>query len=100
MPPWQLQRPWGHLLSVRSSSREIEAMRAIPYAQVGFYDDQTGAIPSYQLTTVSLGATSPSTGPLAPRLDPQTSSIVQGSVSYSGPKSWEIGLHTFTSSHR
>src|SRR5689334_20307787 len=40
------------------ASREIEGMRAVPYAQVGFYDDQSPASIG-GLTTVSLGATSP-----------------------------------------
>jgi len=54
------------------ASREIEGMRAVPYAQVGFYDDQ-GAGSSFEgLTTVSLGPTSPSTGPLIPQIQPKT----------------------------
>ena len=45
------------------ASREIEGMRAVPYAQVGFYADQPGYAamsPTFEgFTTVSLGATSP-----------------------------------------
>jgi prepilin-type N-terminal cleavage/methylation domain-containing protein len=84
------------------ASREIEGMRAIPYAQVGFYADQTGYTATYEgHTTVSLGSTSPSSGTLTPKLQPQrpdpnaaagyapdphpenASPIVQGGVSYS-----------------
>ena len=57
------------------ASREIEAMRAIPYGQVGFYEDQTGftsTIMPGSLTTVDLGTTSPSTGLLVPKIQPQT----------------------------
>jgi prepilin-type N-terminal cleavage/methylation domain-containing protein len=58
------------------ASREIEAMRAIPYAQVGFYNDETGyASPSPDgFTTVSLGTTSPAIGGLtpSPQIQPQT----------------------------
>src|SRR6476661_2538716 len=53
------------------ASREIEGMRAVPYAQVGFYADQNPA--SYlSFTTVSLGATSPSSGALIPHIQPVT----------------------------
>jgi len=84
------------------ASREIEAMRAIPYAQVGFYADQTGYAGTYEgHTTVSLGSTSPSSGALTPKIQPQqpdpnaaagyapdpdpenASAIVQGGISYS-----------------
>jgi prepilin-type N-terminal cleavage/methylation domain-containing protein len=84
------------------ASREIESMRAIPYAQVGFYADQTGYTTTYEgHTTVSLGSTSPSSGPLVPHLQPQrpdpfaatgfapdpdpenASPIVQGGVAFS-----------------
>jgi prepilin-type N-terminal cleavage/methylation domain-containing protein len=84
------------------ASREIEAMRAIPYAQVGFYDDQTGYVATYEgHASVSLGSTSPSSGALTPKIQPQqpdpfaatgfapdpepenASPIVQGGVSYS-----------------
>ncbi len=55
------------------ASREIESMRAIPYAQVGFYADQTGFATTFEgFTTVSLGANSPSSGTLTPKLQPQT----------------------------
>jgi hypothetical protein len=54
------------------ASREIEAMRAIPYAQVGFYADQTGYASTYEsFTTVTLGATSPASGTAVPQLQPQ-----------------------------
>ncbi len=54
------------------ASREIEGMRAIPYAQVGFYADQTGYAATYEgFTTVSLGATSPASGTLVPQIQPQ-----------------------------
>jgi hypothetical protein len=87
------------------ASREIEGMRAVPYAQVGFYQDQPGFVtttpPPDNLTSVSLGPTSPATGTLVPQLQPETpdpnaatgyapdptpanaSPIVMGGVSYS-----------------
>jgi len=83
------------------ASREIEAMRAIPYAQVGFYDDQGEPSTFGGLTTVSLGANSPSSGTLTPKIQPlrpdpnaasgyapdpdpaNASPIQQGGVSYS-----------------
>jgi len=83
------------------SSREIEGMHAVPYAQVGFYADQTGFVSTFEgFTTVSLGATSPASGTLVPQMQPQTpdphaatgyapdpdptnaSPIVQGGVRY------------------
>jgi prepilin-type N-terminal cleavage/methylation domain-containing protein len=56
------------------ASREIEGMRAVPYAQVGFYQDQLpGYVSSFEgLATVSLGATSPSSGPNVPEMQPVT----------------------------
>jgi prepilin-type N-terminal cleavage/methylation domain-containing protein len=57
------------------ASREIEGLRAVPYAQVGFYNDQTGytATTLDGLTTVSLGATSPSgVGATPPQMQPVT----------------------------
>jgi prepilin-type N-terminal cleavage/methylation domain-containing protein len=58
------------------ASREIEAMRAVPYAQVGFYDDQSPALPPgapVGTTSVSLGATSPAPGnPGSPLIQPLT----------------------------
>jgi prepilin-type N-terminal cleavage/methylation domain-containing protein len=58
------------------ASREIEALRAVPYSQVGFYNDQTGyaATTLDGLTTVSLGAASPTPGPgvVSPQMQPQT----------------------------
>src|SRR5262245_3912491 len=58
------------------ASREIEAMRAIPYGQVGFFNDQTGytATTLDGLTTVSLGTTSPTPGPgvAGPQIQPVT----------------------------
>jgi prepilin-type N-terminal cleavage/methylation domain-containing protein len=87
------------------ASREIEGMRAVPYAQVGFYQDQPGFVtttpPPDNLTSVSLGPTSPASGTLVPQLQPETpdpnaatgyapdptpanaSPIVMGGVSYS-----------------
>jgi type II secretory pathway pseudopilin PulG len=83
------------------ASREIEAMRAVPYAQVGFYDDQTAVLPSFEgFATVSLGTTSPASGQLIPQIQPErpdpsaaagyapdpypenASPIVQGGVTY------------------
>ncbi len=55
------------------ASREIEGMRAVPYAQVGFYADQPGYVATFEgFTTVSLGATSPATGTLIPQMQPET----------------------------
>jgi prepilin-type N-terminal cleavage/methylation domain-containing protein len=58
------------------ASREIEGMRAIPYSQVGFYNDQTGyaATTLDGLTTVSLGTSSPAPGPgvNSPQIQPVT----------------------------
>jgi prepilin-type N-terminal cleavage/methylation domain-containing protein len=57
------------------ASREIEGMRAIPYAQVGFYADQYGYSTSTPagLQTVTLGATSPSgLGVVPPQIQPMT----------------------------
>jgi hypothetical protein len=83
------------------ASRELESIRAVVYAQVGFYADQTGYVSSFEgRSTVLLGSTSPSTG-ATPQIQPQTpdpnaastyapdpdpsnaSPIVQGGVSYS-----------------
>src|SRR5690242_9890695 len=83
------------------ASREIERMRAVLHAQVGFYADQTGYAATYDaFTTVSQGPTSPSSGTLVPQVQPQrpdpsaaagfapdpdptnASPIVQGGVSY------------------
>src|SRR4051812_49527529 len=55
------------------ASREIEGMRAVPYSQVGFFADQPGVAATFEgLTTVSLGGTSPSSGPSVPHMQPQT----------------------------
>jgi len=55
------------------ASREIEAMRAVPYAQVGFYSDQPGYTATFEgFTTVLLGSTSPSSGTLIPQVQPLT----------------------------
>jgi prepilin-type N-terminal cleavage/methylation domain-containing protein len=55
------------------ASREIEAMRAVPYAQVGFYDDETPHTATFEtFTTVSLGPTSPASGALTPKIQPAT----------------------------
>ncbi len=55
------------------ASREIEAMRAVPYAQVGFYNDEPANVATFEgFTTVSLGATSPGSGKLIPQIEPQT----------------------------
>jgi prepilin-type N-terminal cleavage/methylation domain-containing protein len=83
------------------ASREIEGLRAVPYGQVGFYDDQPRDVTTFEgLTTVSLGATSPSSGAV-PLMQPETpdpsaavgfapdpnpanvSPIIQGGVKYS-----------------
>ncbi len=54
------------------ASREIESMRAIPYAEVGFYADETGYTATYEgHATVALGSTSPSSGTLVPQIQPQ-----------------------------
>lgn len=49
------------------ATRELEAVRAYPYTDVGFYDDQGAPATFEGLTTVSLGSTTP-TGvtPIAP----------------------------------
>jgi hypothetical protein len=55
------------------ASREIESMRAFPYAQVGFYADEPGYVSTFEtFTTVSLGSTSPSSGSLVPKVEPET----------------------------
>jgi prepilin-type N-terminal cleavage/methylation domain-containing protein len=56
------------------ASREIEGMRAAPYAQVGFYQDQPGfvTVTPDGLTSVSLGTTSPASGLLVPQMQPET----------------------------
>lgn len=54
------------------ASREIEAMRAVPYDTVGFYADQTGYRSTFESrTTVTLGTTSPSGAAGTPRVQPQ-----------------------------
>jgi type II secretory pathway pseudopilin PulG len=87
------------------ASREIEGMRAVPYGQVGFYNDQPGAVVSPStfdgLTPVSLGTTSPASGNSVPQMQPKTpdpsagagyapdsnpanaSPVVQGAIKYS-----------------
>ena len=87
------------------ASREIEGMRAAPYAQVGFYNDQPGAVVLPTLfegyTPVSLGTTSPASGNLVPQMQPETpdpsagvgfapdpnpanaSTVTQGAIKYS-----------------
>lgn len=84
------------------ASREIEAMRAVPYAQVGFYADQPGYHSTFEtFATVLLGSTSPASGTLIPQVQPRTpdssaasgfapdpnpanaSPITQGGVNYS-----------------
>jgi prepilin-type N-terminal cleavage/methylation domain-containing protein len=84
------------------ASREIEGMRAVPYAQVGFYSDQPGYTPTFEsFSTVTFGSTSPASGLLIPQIQPETpdpsaaagyapdpnpanaSRIVQGGVSFS-----------------
>jgi type II secretory pathway pseudopilin PulG len=81
------------------ASREIEGMRAVPYASVGFYGDETGYSATFEgLTTVTLGSTTPLD--TVPLIQPQTpdpfaaagftpdpnpenaSPIVQGNVTY------------------
>lgn len=59
------------------ASREIEGMRAVPYAQVGFYADQPGYVATWvdggtSYDTVDLGPTSPATGTLVPQMQPST----------------------------
>ena len=55
------------------ASREIEGMRAVPYAQVGFYQDQPGYVTSFEgFTTVSLGGSSPASGANVPEMQPLT----------------------------
>jgi prepilin-type N-terminal cleavage/methylation domain-containing protein len=55
------------------ASREIEGMRAVPYAQVGFYQDQPGYVTSFEsLATVSLGGSSPASGANVPEMQPLT----------------------------
>ncbi len=91
------------------ASREIEGMRAVPYAQVGFYSDQTNyaggiGVPATwndggtTYNNVILGSTSPAGGPqfqavtpdknaasgYTPDPDPANANpIVQGNVKYS-----------------
>jgi prepilin-type N-terminal cleavage/methylation domain-containing protein len=66
------------------ASREIEGMHAVPYDLVGFYADQPGFSSTFEGdTTVSLGSTSPTSGPLVPQIEPQTDGITQGGVDYS-----------------
>jgi prepilin-type N-terminal cleavage/methylation domain-containing protein len=65
------------------SSREIESMRAVPYAQVGFYQDQPNYVSTYEtFNTVTLGATAPVSGALVPQIQPQTTGIVQGAITF------------------
>lgn len=66
------------------ASREIEGMHAVPYDQVGFYADQPGFVSTFEgFTTVSLGPTAPTSGALVPQIDPSTSGITQGGVTFS-----------------
>jgi prepilin-type N-terminal cleavage/methylation domain-containing protein len=98
------------------ASREIEGMRAVPYAQVGFYDDQGAGSAFEGHQTVSLGTTSPATGALIPQMQPNTpdpnaaagyapdpdptnaSPIVQGGVVYTVARYvvWESAQDTST----
>jgi hypothetical protein len=58
------------------ATRETEAMRAVPYDQIGFYGDQSGYVSTYSSkTTVSLGATTPAG--LTPKIAP-TGSVTVG----------------------
>jgi len=53
------------------ASREIESMRAVPYASVGFYGDETGYTSTFEgNTTVLLAATTPFG--VDPPIQPQT----------------------------
>ncbi|HEV7525159.1 MAG TPA: fibronectin type III domain-containing protein [Acidimicrobiia bacterium] len=64
------------------ASREIEAMRAVPYAQVGFYANQAGFVSTFDspaLTTVSLGPSAPASVALAPT---DAAPVVQGGVPF------------------
>jgi hypothetical protein len=53
------------------ATREIEAMHAVPYGNLGFYNDQTAYVATFEgYTTVSLRATTPAGSPSATQ--PQT----------------------------
>jgi prepilin-type N-terminal cleavage/methylation domain-containing protein len=69
------------------ASREIEAMRAVPYDQVGFYDDQNATVPPNSpagTTTVSLGPTSPAANPSTQTLPPQIQPVTPDPKAASG----------------
>src|SRR5205807_4771093 len=52
------------------ASREIEAMRAVPYASVGFYGDETGYVSTFEShTTVTLAGSTPAG--VTPLIQPQ-----------------------------
>jgi hypothetical protein len=99
-------------------------MRAVPYAQVGFYADQPGFVPTFEgLTSVSVGSTSPASGQAVPLIQPETPDpsaaagyapdpdptnavvITQGSVNYSVLRYvvWinaQDGLTTYTQAYK
>ncbi len=67
--------------AVALATRETEAIRAVPYARMGFYDDQSGRVATFEgMETVSLGATPPIG--VTPRLVPTATEAV-GPVTYS-----------------
>lgn len=71
--------------AVALATRETEAIRAVPYAEMGFYDDQAGRVPSFEgLETVSLGVVTPLS--TTPRLAPTGSEEV-------GPVTYDIRRH-------
>lgn len=71
--------------AVALATRETEAIRAVPYAQMGFYDDQAGRTASFEgQQTVSLGVVTPVGS--TPRLAPTGSERV-------GPVTYDIRRH-------
>src|SRR5688572_10651330 len=74
----------GHRTAAAAvATRELEGIRAIPYAEVGFYGDQTDyratLPPPDGRTTVTLAATTPAT--VTPLISPTGTSTV-GSLTY------------------
>lgn len=66
--------------AVALATRETEAMRAVPYARMGLFDDQSGRVASFEgMETVSLGSSTPVGS--TPRLAPTGSEVV-GPVTY------------------
>lgn len=63
------------------ATRETEAIRAVPYNGIGFYDDQAGRVAAFEgSATISLGSVTPLTATL--RLVP-TGTVAVGPVNYS-----------------